>query len=204
MRRLARRDSRTHKSHAPCTVSCLRHLERSTEVAPRRLLLQAERYSESHTFLRSVFVLQRKVHRLRSWRRAAGKARITLGAMPVRAPLILQSSPSPESIGSVRGRSSSAPREAWTEHEHHRIELHRSVLFLRELVLIDGMAIPRGQSFGLRASHEWYRPISLLCVQGRVCGRPRDGREVALCVESGHIRVALALRPFVGDSDSVG
>ena len=130
MRRLARRDSRTHKSHAPCTVSCLRHLERSTEVAPRRLLLQAERYSESHTFLRSVFVLQRKVHRLRSWRRAAGKARITLGAMPVRAPLILQSSPSPESIDSVRGRSSSAPREAWTEHEHHRIELHRSVLFV--------------------------------------------------------------------------
>jgi len=99
MRCLARRDSRTHKSHAPCTVSCLRHLERSTEVAPRRVLLQAERHSEAHTFLRSVFVLQRKVHRLRSWRRAAGKARIALGAMPVRAPLILQSSPSPESIG---------------------------------------------------------------------------------------------------------
>ena len=35
---------------------------------------------------------------LRSWRRAAGKARITLGAMPGRAPLILQSSLSSEGI----------------------------------------------------------------------------------------------------------
>ena len=37
--------------------------------------------------------------RLRSWRRAAGKARITLGAMPGRAPLILQSRLSSEGIG---------------------------------------------------------------------------------------------------------
>ena len=95
------RDSRTHISrtvHPGVPPSHLR--ERSTGRTTRRVLLQAERHSESHAFRRSVFLRpQGKVHRLRSWRRAAGKARITLGAMPGRAPVILQSSLSSESIG---------------------------------------------------------------------------------------------------------
>ena len=101
MRCLAPTRDQGRISHAPCTLACLRHiLERSTGRTTRRVLLQAERHSESHAFQRSVFLRpQRKVHRLRSWRRAAGKARITLGAMPGRAPVILQSSLSSESIG---------------------------------------------------------------------------------------------------------
>ena len=95
----------------------------------------------------------------------------SLGAMPERAPLILKQSIITEHHAACaspeRGRSSSAPREAWTEHEHHRIELFTDPS-LRERC--SSMAMPRGQSHGLRASHEWYRPMSLLCVQGqRVC-----------------------------------
>ena len=38
------------------------------------------------------------------------------------------------------------------------------------------MAMPRGQSHGLRASHEWYRTMSLLCVQGqKKARRPAAG-----------------------------
>ena len=118
--------------------------ERSTGRTTRRVLLQAERHSESHAFRRSVFLRpQGKVHRLRSWRRAAGKARITLGAMPGRAPVILQSSLSSDSIGlrliCGRDKQQRAYREARTEHEHHRMELHRSPS-LCELVLNDGHA----------------------------------------------------------------
>jgi len=94
----------------------------------------------------------------------------SLGAMPERAPLILKQSIITEHHAACaspeRGRSSSAPRVAWTEHEHHRMELHRSFSVL-STSWSSLMAMPRGQSYGLRASHEWYRPLSLLCVQGQ-------------------------------------
>ena len=163
------------------------------------------RHSESHAFLRSVFLHpQRQRTSTPSTQLAACSRKSTdhFGSNANQCQDELRSSckagyhqRASVCALSMRGRSSSAPREAWTEHEHHRIELFTDPS-LRERC--SSMAMPRGQSHGLSASHEWYRTMSLLCVQGqRVC---TDGREVAPCVKiRSHSR---RFSSRVNDSDS--
>ena len=132
-------------SHAPCTLACLRHiLEKGARVAPqgacsfrRSDILNLTPSGDLCSFvLRGKYtvyavggVQQEKHGSL--WEQCQDELRSSCKAVYRQRASVCASS--------VGGRSSSAPREARTEHEHHRMELHRSPS-LCELVLNDGHA----------------------------------------------------------------